>query len=189
MRLTNPVKYENLMSYYQLYGHQLPATSMRPPSSSNNSIKSESGVRSPTSRSLGASQISKTLPNVGNNSTIHPPVDSSADPTNYHPTPNVSSAMEDVTFGGYNRELVGICDSISRLGQEMPTVEEEWRNVPMGKMEASLPDYPMFDPNQRLTPVKFSSPHVKAAFSARGLFVKVDAKSPLDGQSGIHIFL
>ena len=169
------------MSYYQLYGHQLPASSMRPPTSSNNSIKSESGVRSPTSRPLGTSQTSK-VSYVGNNSTIHPPIDSSTDPANYLPTPNVSSAMDDITFGGYNKEISGICESISRL--EMPTVEEERQNVPMGKIEESLPDYPILHPNQRLTPVKFSSPHVKAGFTARGLFTKVDAKSPLDGQSG-----
>ena len=41
-----------------------------------------------------------------------------------------------------------------------------------------------YDPNQRLTPVKFSAPHVRGVFNARGVLVKVDAKAPLvDGAS------
>ena len=36
---------------------------------------------------------------------------------------------------------------------------------------------------QRLTPVKFSTPHVNGIFSPNGVFLKVPAKSPRDGQT------
>ena len=174
------------MSYYNSYGHQLPlASTVGPPSSSNNSIKSESGVRSPTGQHLATSQTTNILPHVGNNSTIHPPNNSSADPTNYHPTPNVSSTLEDLTFGVYNKEIAGLCNSISKFTQEIPSIDEQGRNVPITMIgAATISENPMFNPNQRMTPVKFSIPHVKAVFSARGVLAKVDAKSPLDGQSG-----
>ena len=125
------------------------------------------------------------MSNIGNYSSIHPPADHNTDPTNFRPTPNVSSVMEDGIQGGYNAEVAGLCDQISRLTQEMPTVEEEGQYIPItGINEHKISDNPMYDPHQRLTPAKFSTPHVKAIFSARGLFAKIDAKSPLDGQSG-----
>ena len=173
------------MSYYRLYGNQLPSSSMRPPSSTNNSIKSDSAVRSPNAQPLATSQTINSLSNIGNNSTIHPPGDHNTDPTNFRPTPNVSSVIDDGIHGGYSTEVAGICDQISRLAQEMPTVEEEGQYIPItGMNEPKISDNPMYDPNQRLTPAKFTAPHVKAIFSARGLFAKIDAKSPLDGQSG-----
>ena len=172
------------MSYWRLYGHQLPPSSMRPPSSSNNSIKSDSAVRNPNVNPIGTSQTLNSLSSIGNNSTIHPPVDHNADPTNFIPTPNASTVIEDGN-AGFSTEVAGICDQISRLGHGLSTLQEEGQKIPLSAMnEFKVLDNPMYDPKQRLTPVKFSTPHVKATFSARGLFAKVDAKSPLDGQSG-----
>ena len=173
------------MSYYNRYGHQLPASSMKAPSSSNNSIKSESGVRSPAARNMMTSQTIHSLTNTINNSTILPPADSSKDPANFIPTPNISSVTDNLTFGGYNREITDLCDRIpGLLYQDMPTVQEEIRHEVTADASSALLENPMFDPNQRLTPVKFSTPHVKGVFSARGVFMKLDAKSPHDGQSG-----
>ena len=183
MRLKNPAKYENLMSYFTLYGHQLPASSLKAPSSSNNSVKSDSGLKSPNAHPLATSQTINSLASIGNNSTIYPPVDSYIDPTNYQPTPNASTISDDAKFGGYNTEIAGICDQISKLNHEMPVVEEE-QYLPMTENEPPIHENFMYDANQRLTPAKFSTPHVKAVFSARGLIAKIDAKNPLDGQSG-----
>ena len=172
------------MSYYNRYGHQLPASSMKAPSS-NNSIKSESGVRSPAARNMMTSQTIHSLTNTINNSTILPPADSSKDPANFIPTPNISSITDNLTFGGYNREITDLCDRIpGLLYQDMPTVQEEIRHEDTADARPTLLENHMFDPNQRLTPVKFSTPHVKGVFSARGVFMKLDAKSPHDGQSG-----
>ena len=158
---------------------------MKAPSSSNNSIKSESGVRSPAARNIMTSQTIHSLTHTINNSTILPPADSSKDPTNFIPTPNISSVTDNSTFGGYNREITDLCDRIPGiLYQDMPTVQEEIRHEETTVATSALLENPMFDPNQRLTPVKFSTPHVKGVFSARGVFMKLDAKSPHDGQSG-----
>ena len=182
------------MSYYHRYGHQLPIScNIGPPSSNNNSIKSESGVRSPIDHPFPTSQVcSNTLPLLGNNSTIHPPNNTSVDPTNYYPTPNVSAALEDSTLGNYNKEIAGLCNSISQLTHDVPLYEEQRGNlnVPLTMKESTkLSENLAYDPYQRITPVKFCTPHVKAAFSARGLLAKVDAKSPLDGQSGRLLML
>ena len=171
------------MSYFTRYGHQLPASSLRAPSSSNNSVKSDSGVKSPNAHPLATSQTINSLASIGNNSTIYPPVDSYQDPNNYQPTPNASTISDDAKFGEYNTEIAGLCDQISKLNYEMPVVEEE-QYLRTTENESSKHENFMYDPNQRLTPAKFSTPHVKAVFSARGLLAKIDAKSPLDGQSG-----
>ena len=173
------------MSYFQLYGHQLPASSMRPPLSSNNSVKSDSGVKSPsTTNPLATSQTINSLASIGNNSTIFPPLDSYTDPTNYQPTPNVSAMSDDNKFSSYNNEIVGICDQISKLNHEIPIAEDKQILQTSEIKEYNQQENFMYDPHQRLTPVKFSTPHVKAVFSARGVLAKVDAKSPMDGQSG-----
>ena len=184
MRQKDPAKYDNLMSYFQTYGHLLPASSMRPPLSSNNSIKSDSGVKSPsTANHLATSETITSLVSMGNNSTIYPPVDQ---PSNFQPTPNASTISDD-KLGDYNTEIAGICGQISKLNFEKPH-EEVGQFISTKENESSYhPENIIYNPNQRLTPAKFSTPHVKAVFSARGLIAKIDAKNPTDGQSGNHI--
>ena len=188
MRQKDPAKYENLMQYFQLYGHQLPASSMRPPLSSNNSIKSDSGVKSPTTANpLATSQTMPSLSSIGNNSTIYPPVDTYVDPSNFQPTPNASTISDDNKYGTYNTEIAGICDQISNLNCENPNQEGQFLRLTENE-SSNYPENDLYNTNQRLTPVKFSTPHVRAVFSARGILAIVDAKSPMDGQSGNQDF-
>ena len=188
MRQKDPAKYENLMQYFQLYGHQLPPSSMRPPLSSNNSIKSDSGVKSPTTANpLATSQTMPSLSSIGNNSTIYPPVDTYVDPSNFQPTPNASTISDDNKYGTYNTEIAGICDQISKLNYENPNQEGQFLRS-TGNESSNYPENDLYNTNQRLTPVKFSTPHVRAVFSARGILAIVDAKSPMDGQSGNQDF-
>ena len=87
---------------------------------------------------------------------------------NYQPTLEGSQAFSQQ----YDPELSSYYqpkDGVNVAGEEEEEQEEEQQHV--------------YDPNQRLTPVKFSSPHVRAVFSAGGILAKVDAKSPLDGQT------
>ena len=184
LRQKDPAKYGNLMQYFHLYGHQLPASSMRPPLSSNNSIKSDSGVKSPTTANpLATSQTMPSLSSIGNNSTIYPPVDPYVDPSNFQPTPNASTISDDNKYGAYNTEIAGICDQISKLNCENPNQEGQFLQLTENQ-SSNYPENDLYNTNQRLTPVKFSAPHVRAVFSARGLLAIVDAKSPMDGQSG-----
>ena len=119
LRQKDPAKYDNLMSYFQTYGHLLPASSMRPPLSSNNSIKSDSGVKSPsTANPLATSETITSLVSMGNNSPIYPPVDQ---PSNFQPTPNASTISDD-KLGDYNTEIAGICGQISKLNFEIDLV-------------------------------------------------------------------
>ena len=201
LRLTNPMKYENLMSYYRSYGHLLaaattdggPTTSVqadseaaRAPSSYTNSI-SGSGIRSPNATSDAALPTQTLRSHVENLSTIYPPLNLT-DPTNYQPTPDVSSYAPESSQVGKesNHEIADYSQSLSRLTHNLQNIQlQPSHHDAVGADIFTLgSDQVQYDPAQRLTPVKFSSPHVKAVFSAGGLVAKVDAKSPMDGQSG-----
>ncbi len=165
MKTSNPTQYAQLNEYYNAYGAMLRLPPIQVPpyqagqvESNNLEVPKASGEAVDSRASVHSGQSSNGAAAAVANKKLVAPIASSpnvGDDNNFYMS---SRANESTIYGDPNAD--------PKYQPTFQVMEED---------NTAAVD--------RLTPVKFASPHVKGAFGALGLLSKVSAKSPLDGQS------
>ena len=178
LKVQNVAQYESLNNYYKMCGEYLrlpPIVPVAKPEAAEIVNAGASAVSRPESVHSGQSENKHQEQEQQQGAYYHPPqsqsqggiaeesaifTDPNADPR-YQPT-FVDHQSGAVVNGGYDEN-------------DAEVENYDFTNQTSAPYEV--------DPQTRMTPVKFSSAHVKGVFGALGQFAKVTAKNPADGQS------
>ena len=155
LRIQNPAQFESLNNYYRMYGEYLGLANIIPV------VKQEEPSSSRASVHSGQSSDSAMVDNRSKMSGYEQQQQLSQSANNFQPIDPADSNLQEGVPN--NSTILTDPDADPRF---QPTFVNN---------ESVVVD--------RLTPKLFSTCHVKATFGPLGLMAKVDAKSPLEGQS------
>lgn len=176
LRTTNETQYNSLNNYYSAIGEYLKLPPIPQVAKEEERAPSRASVHS------GQSAEAKEAA---------PPTGPYYHPEKKEPRPESRQALEQSTiYGDPNADpryqpTIDYGQNGADYDASAAPASSSVREPPTEASEVLPEAPPGVDPAARITPAKFSIPHAKGTFGALGVFARVDAKSPLDGQSAV----
>eukprot|EP00095_Tigriopus_kingsejongensis_P000182 snap_masked-scaffold487_size158652-processed-gene-0.14 protein:Tk00182 transcript:snap_masked-scaffold487_size158652-processed-gene-0.14-mRNA-1 annotation:"hypothetical protein Phum_PHUM296360" len=176
LKVSNPAQYESLNNYYRMCGEYLRLPAIASPAREAAPLSptrpdSRASVHSGQSEQDGGTHPMEVVPPASHNT--------------FQPIESGYQAEPRQEAGGDQSAIYNDPNADPRYQPtfaeepELAQLEHYQEHAYPREVEQSGHDH------RRITPAKFSSPHVKASFGVLGLMAKVTAKNPLDGQNAV----